>query len=83
MARAVAGVGILRPDRPVRPWLFRIVRNLHVFEYRDENRRQSAAADLARNAQSAVSPAQLERLELEGVLAALVELPEAQREAIT
>ena len=83
MARAMAGVDTLRPGMPVRPWLFRIVRNLHVSEYRDENRRQSAAADLAYNAKDAVSPAQLDRLELEGVLAALAELPEAQREAIT
>ncbi len=83
MARAVASAGTLQPGMPVRPWLFRIVRNLHVSEFRQESRRQSAAADLARGAESAAMPAQLDRLELEAVLAALDALPGPQREAIT
>jgi RNA polymerase sigma factor (sigma-70 family) len=83
VAKAIASVGTLHPGAPVRPWLFRILRNLHVSQFRSDRRRDSAAAELAGGEETIAPPGQLDRLELQNVLAALDELPQAQREAIT
>lgn len=83
MAHAIAGIDSLRPGAPVRPWLFRILRNLHVSQFRSERRRDIGAAELAGEEEAASLPSQIECAELRSVLAALDELPPAQREAIT
>jgi RNA polymerase sigma-70 factor (ECF subfamily) len=76
-----------RPDteRPLRPWLARVVRNLARNRKRDDQRREArhaaAAADTA--ARPATPEDLLERMELQRTLAAMVAgLPEPYRQTI-
>lgn len=80
LARAIAAASTLREGAPVRPWLFRILHNLHVSEKRREKVRAVHAQ--ASQEEEAVSPRQYGQMELRNVLDALAMLPEEQREVL-
>lgn len=81
LMRAIAAAGSWRRDSNLRAWLFRIMHNLHISDMR--RLRVRASHDHDRSGEAAEDPPQLLRLEVRNVLAALAELPEAQRQAIT
>jgi RNA polymerase sigma factor (sigma-70 family) len=81
LAHAFAGADSIQADAPLRPWLFRILRNLHL-----SGRRRALVREASRSAlelEEAREPAQVGHVELQRVLAVLDRLPEAQREAIS
>ena len=79
LVKAIARADSWQPGTDLRPWLFRILHNTHVSELRKKKVRQDAAPDLPRPVQPESQHAQVE---LNQVLAALDELPEAQRKPI-
>jgi RNA polymerase sigma factor (sigma-70 family) len=82
LVRAVSAAATLRPGAPVRPWLFRILHNAHVSDLRRQKVRDAALLD-ASEADEASDAPQIQHVELQRVLTALAELPEAQREVIS
>ncbi|MGD9509504.1 MAG: sigma-70 family RNA polymerase sigma factor [Geminicoccaceae bacterium] len=82
LLRAIAGAASWQPARGLRPWLLSIVHNTHVSRQRRRQVEQAARGELAQ-AEPAVSPAiQLQRVELAQTMAALMRLPEDQREVL-
>lgn len=79
--RALSRWRLRRRDRPLRPWLFAILRNLHVSQWR-RARRSPITADDRIDEIAAVSDAVEARVELRQVLELLATLPEEQRMAI-
>jgi RNA polymerase sigma-70 factor, ECF subfamily len=82
LVRAMAAARTWRPGSPVRPWLLSIVHNAHVS--RERRRRVEAAAvlELAWTAPRAVAAGQAERVHLGRTMAALMTLPDEQREVL-
>lgn len=80
LARAIAGAATWRPDAPLRPWLFRILHNVHISNLRRQ-RVRTAWASAAQRGESAEADQAL-KVEVEQTLAALGRLPEAQRAAV-
>jgi RNA polymerase sigma factor (sigma-70 family) len=80
LTRAIAAAASLRPGAPLRPWLFRILHNLHVSQIR--RRQVRDAVMVAGDADHGAEAPQHVRLELRDVLAALDRLPDGQREAV-
>ena len=82
LLRAVAGARTWRPGHEVRPWLLAILHNTHV----SRQRRRSVEAAVAEQASwvtpTVLAPPQLERVHLSQTMAALMELPEEQREIL-
>jgi RNA polymerase sigma-70 factor (ECF subfamily) len=79
LTKAIAAAHTWRPDSDLRPWLFRILHNTHVSNLRRQRVRSEAAADLP----DPVAPeSQHKQIELQQVLDALEEIPEAQRRPI-
>jgi RNA polymerase sigma factor (sigma-70 family) len=79
LAKAIAAAHTWRPDSDLRPWLFRILHNTHVSALRRQKVRAEAAADLV---EPVASESQHKQIELQQVLDALGEIPEAQRRPI-
>ena len=82
LVRAMAAARTWRPGSPVQPWLLSIVHNAHVS--RERRRRVEAAAvlELAWTAPRAVAAGQAERVHLGRTMAALMTLPDEQREVL-
>lgn len=78
LLRAIRSADTLRPDAPVRPWLFRILHNVHV----SERRREEVRAANLYGGEEAVGAPQHDHVELRNVLDAVARLPETQREAV-
>lgn len=79
--RALSRWRLRRRDLPLRPWLFAILRNLHVSAWRRRVRSPVVTADRLEEI-AAVSDAVEARIELRQVLEMLANLPEDQRMAI-
>ncbi|MGP9818827.1 sigma-70 family RNA polymerase sigma factor [Salinarimonas sp. NSM] len=79
LARAIANASTLKPGLPVRPWLFRILHNLHVGEQRKLRLRRAA---LLHPSDDEVPAPQDDSLELRAVLDAVARLPDEQRAAL-
>jgi RNA polymerase sigma-70 factor, ECF subfamily len=82
MVRAMAGAGTWRPGSPVRPWLLSILHNAHVSRQRRRRAEAAAVLELAWTAPRAVPAGQAERVHLGRTMAALMTLPEEQREVL-
>ncbi|WP_074221705.1 sigma-70 family RNA polymerase sigma factor [Rhodovulum sp. ES.010] len=79
LVKAIAKADTLHPSSDLRPWLFRIMHNTHVSGLRRAQVRKAAEPDLP----EPVTPERQHRhLELQQVLDALEQLPEAQRRPI-
>ena len=83
LLRAVGSARTWQPGRPVRPWLLAILHNAHVSRRRRRQVELACAAELAERAPRAVPPPQHQRVRLSRAVAALLALPEEQREALT
>jgi RNA polymerase sigma factor (sigma-70 family) len=79
LERAIRSADRLKLDAPVRPWLFRILHNIHVSERR---RHQVRAVYDGLAGEDAIPAPQYDHMELRNVLDALALLPETQREAL-
>ena len=79
--RALSRWRLRRRELPLRPWLFAILRNLHVSAWRRRNRSPFVAEDRLEEI-AAVSDDVEARIELRQVLEMLATLPEDQRMAI-
>ena len=82
LLRAIAAAATWQSERGLRPWLLAIVHNVHVSRRR---RRQveAAATDVIPAESDVAPPAQVARVELAQTVAALMSLPEDQREVLT
>jgi RNA polymerase sigma-70 factor, ECF subfamily len=80
LVRAIEGAAGRRPGSPLRPWLLRILHNAHVSQVR-KNAVRGRVLD-AGEANRAADGDQIDRLELQDLLAALDRLPDGQREAV-
>jgi len=80
LKRAIENAPSIRADADLWPWLFRIIRNLHLSAYRRESTvRRVRALTLTGEA---APPDQVDRLLVREVLDAFARLPEAQRQAL-
>lgn len=80
--RAIRKRGLFRPAGPLRPWLFKVLLNIHRNRLRD-GRRKSSDQPMDTTAAELSTPApQHGRLALAEVARALDTLPDEQREAI-
>ncbi len=78
LERALSRWHLRRPDGDVRPWLFAILRNLHINAYRQRTRR-GIPVDIADHSVPSRLPGPESGLEIQDVLAALDTLPEEQK----
>ncbi len=76
LVKAIAKADTFQPGSDLRPWLFRILHNTFVSDLRRAKTRAEAAAEMP---EPVSTECQDTRLELKQVLAALDQLPEAQR----
>ncbi|GEO37459.1 RNA polymerase sigma-70 factor (ECF subfamily) [Skermanella aerolata] len=83
LSRAIAGADTFRPDADLRVWLFRILHNVHVSGLRRRKLETAVKADADATAMQATEPAQHQHMEVREVMAALSQLPEDQRRAVT
>ncbi len=79
LAKAIASAHTYLPGADLRVWLFRIMHNTHVSDLRKQRVRETAMLELPEPVAEADQP---KRVELQQVLDALDELPEAQRRPI-
>lgn len=79
--RALSRWRLRRRDLPLRPWLFTILRNLHVSAWR-RRQRSPVTADGGIEEIAGIGDAVEKRIELRQVLELLSQLPEEQRMAI-
>jgi RNA polymerase sigma-70 factor, ECF subfamily len=81
--RALLKYHLYDPARPLRAWLFAILRNIHVSELRRVGRTRivKTVEDMA-PAEQAIEGGQESQLGLRGIAAALERLPEAYREVL-
>jgi len=79
LTKALAAAETWKPGTDLRVWLFRILHNTHVSELRKQRVRQTAALSPP---DEAVDTDPARRIELQQVLDALDQLPEAQRRPI-
>lgn len=82
LVRAIAGAASWRPERGLRPWLLSIVHNTQVSRRRRRSVEQAAAGELVPAEPQVTLPAQIHRVELAQTMAALLRLPEDQREVL-
>ncbi|MCP1674835.1 RNA polymerase sigma-70 factor (ECF subfamily) [Natronocella acetinitrilica] len=80
LSRAIASANSLRPGAPLKPWLFRILHNVHISQVRQ--RQVRGPVHDPDEADGAVAADQMASLELRDVLAALELLPSEQRDAV-
>lgn len=79
LTRAIAAADTWQPGGDLRVWLFRILHNAFISDVRKKKVRREARLDLP---EPVVEENQTKRLEVQQVLAALNQLPEAQRQPI-
>jgi RNA polymerase sigma-70 factor, ECF subfamily len=82
LVRAMAAAHTWCPGREVRPWLLSIMHNAHVSRQRRRRVEAAAARELAWTAPRAVAAGQADRVHLGRTMAALMTLPEEQREVL-
>lgn len=82
LLRAIAGAATWRAGQDLRPWLLSIVHNAHVSRRRRAQVEAAGTRELAANALPAAPATQHQRVELGQTMAAVLTLPEDQREAI-
>jgi RNA polymerase sigma-70 factor (ECF subfamily) len=81
--RALRKHELYDPERPMRAWLYTILRNLHISGLRSELRRGSSVTlDEIPNGSDAVPPRQEDHLVLADVEEAVARLPLVQREVL-
>jgi RNA polymerase sigma-70 factor (ECF subfamily) len=81
LLRAIVGAATWQPARGLRPWLLSIVHNTHVSRRRRQQVEQAARGELT-GAEAVTPAAQFRRVELAQTMAALMRLPEDQREVL-
>ena len=81
LLRALANIDSFQPGTNMQAWLFTILRNLFHSEYR-KRRREVEDADGSYAETSQSHPEQLGRVDFQEFRAALVKLPDDQREAL-
>jgi RNA polymerase sigma-70 factor, ECF subfamily len=82
LVRAMAAAHTWRPGSPVRPWLLSILHNAHLSRQRRRRVEAAAAVELAWTAPRSIDAGQAERVHLGRTMAALMALPEEQREVL-
>jgi RNA polymerase sigma-70 factor (ECF subfamily) len=82
LARAIGAARTWRPGGDLRRWLLAIVHNVHVDRQRRRQLEVTAMSEAGRLADEAAPAAQLERVHYTQTIAALMALPEEQREAL-
>ena len=82
LARAMQGAASWDPRRDLRKWLFGILRNTHLSRRRREVLEAAVADGLAALGEAAAPPQQPDRIYLNQTLAAVLKLPEGQREVL-
>ena len=82
LVRAMASAHTWRPGRDVRPWLLSILHNAHVTRRRRHQVEAAWAQDQALAPPPVVRPQQLDRVQLTQTMAALMTLPDDQREVL-
>ena len=82
LVRAIAAARTWRPGRELRPWLLSILHNAHVSRRRRQQVEAAGARANSRWQPPATPPAQLDRVQLGQTMAALMTLPEEQREVL-
>ena len=82
LVRAIAGAASFRQERGLRAWLLSIVHNTHVSRRRRRQVEAAAVGELARAEGTPLAAPQLHRVELAQTMAALMRLPEDQREVL-
>lgn len=81
--RALLKSHLYDPARPLRTWLYAVLRNLHVSGLRRQGRAHAVkTVDELTGFEGAISPAQDGQVALSQVAAALDRLPDSQREVI-
>jgi RNA polymerase sigma-70 factor (ECF subfamily) len=81
LERAMVKFHLWRPDSDLRAWMFTIMHNLYVNQLRTQPADMSVDLDDETN-HVAVRPTQSDQLEVRDVQAALLQLPEEQREVL-
>jgi RNA polymerase sigma-70 factor (ECF subfamily) len=82
LVRAMAAAHTWRPGRDVRPWLLSILHNVHVSRRRRQQVEAAWAKDQALEEPPVTRPPQLARVQLSQTMAALMTLPDEQREVL-
>lgn len=82
LVRAIAAAPTWRPGHDLRPWLLSILHNAHVSRRRRQQVEAATARELVLSAPSATPAGQLDRVQLGQTMAALMGLPEEQREVL-
>ena len=82
LARAIGAASTWRPGGDLRRWLLAIVHNVHVDRQRRRRLEAAATSEAGRLAEEAAPAAQPERVHYTQTIAALMALPEEQREAL-
>jgi RNA polymerase sigma-70 factor (ECF subfamily) len=81
LVRAVERIRAVRTDEGLRPWLFTIMHNLYVSQWRRKQVRARVIAD-ATEADGTVAASQPATSEMRAVLRSLAELPKEQRSVL-
>jgi RNA polymerase sigma-70 factor (ECF subfamily) len=82
LTRAIGGASTWRPGGDLRRWLLAIVHNVHVDRQRRRQLEATAMSEAGWLADEAAPAAQPDRVHLMQTIAALMALPEEQREAL-
>jgi RNA polymerase sigma-70 factor (ECF subfamily) len=82
LVRAMEGARTWQPGRDLRKWLFAILHNVHVSRCRRERLEADAATAMRNWAETSTPPRQGTRVHLNQTIAALLTLPEDQREVL-
>jgi RNA polymerase sigma-70 factor, ECF subfamily len=82
LVRAMAAAHTWRHGHDLRPWLLSILHNAHVSRRRRQQVEAATARELAGSASAVTPAAQLDRVQLGQTMAALMSLPEEQREVL-
>lgn len=82
LVRAIAGARTWQPGRDVRPWLLAILHNTHVSRQRRGRLERNLAEQSGLTAPQSLPAPQTEQVHLSQTMAALMQLPEEQREVL-
>lgn len=82
LVRAMAAAHTWRPGRDVRPWLLSILHNVHVSRRRRHRVEAAWAQEQALAPAPVARPQQLDRVQLNQTMTALMTLPDDQREVL-